>query len=67
MYTWGFFMITDTSKAVRFIRETLEEYKLREEALCDLEFMGFFDTALTDDVEEMKVYLTLKKDKTLQK
>ena len=67
MYTWGFFMITDTSKAVRFIRETLEEYKLREEALSDLEFMGFFDTALTDDVEEMKVYLTLKKDKTLQK
>lgn len=34
MYTWGFFMITDTSKAVRFIKETLEEYKLREEALA---------------------------------
>ena len=31
-----------------------EEYKLREEALVDEEFMEFFDKALTDDVEDMK-------------
>lgn len=62
MYTWGFFMITDTSKAVRFVKETLEEYKLRDESLVDEEFMEFFNTALTDDVEDMKLYLKLKKD-----
>lgn len=62
MYTWGFFMITDTSKAVRFIKETIEEYKLRDEALSDQEFMEFFNTALTDDVENMKLYLKVKED-----
>lgn len=62
MYTWGFFMITDTSKAVRFIKETIEEYKLRDEALSDQEFMEFFNTALTDDVEDMKLYLKVKED-----
>lgn len=67
MYTWGFFTITETGKAVRFIRETLEEYKIREEALVDEEFMGFFDTAVTDDIEDMKLYLKIEKDKTLQK
>jgi hypothetical protein len=69
MYTWGFFTITETGKAVRFIRETLEEYKIREEALLDKEFMEFFNKALTDDVEDMKLYLMLSKneDKTLQK
>lgn len=63
MYTWGFFMITDTSKAVRFIKETLEEYKLREEALVDKEFMEFFETALTDEVDDMKLYLILSNTK----
>ena len=69
MYTWGFFKITDTSKAVRFIKETLKEYKLQEEALADEEFMGFFDNAVTDDIQDMKLYLMLRKneDKTLQK
>ena len=69
MYTWGFFTITETGKAVRFIKETLEEYKLREEALLNEEFMEFFNKALTDDVEDMKLYLMLSKnkDKTLQK
>lgn len=62
MYTWGFLMITDTSKAVRFIKETIEEYKLRDEALSDQEFMEFFNTALTDDVEDMKLYLKVKED-----
>ena len=55
-------MITDTRKAVRFIKETIEEYKLRDEALSDQEFMGFFNTALTDDVEDMKLYLKVKED-----
>ena len=59
MYTWGFFMITDTSKAIRFIKETLEEYKLREEALVDKEFMEFYNTAIDDDMEDMKLYLML--------
>ncbi|MBE6146622.1 MAG: hypothetical protein E7171_08415 [Firmicutes bacterium] len=59
MYTWGFFMITDTSKAIRFIKETLEEYKLREEALVDKEFMEFYNTAVDDDMEDMKLYLIL--------
>ena len=59
MYTWGFFMITDTSKAIRFIKETLEEYKLREEALVDKEFMDFYNTAVDDDIEDMKLYLML--------
>ena len=69
MYTWGFFMITDTSKAIRFIKETLEEYKLREEALVDKEFMEFYNTAVDDDIDDMKLYLMLSKneDKTLQK
>ena len=69
MYTWGFFMITDTSKAIRFIKETLEEYKLREEALVDKEFMEFYNTAIDDDIDDMKLYLMLSKneDKTLQK
>lgn len=62
MYTWGFFMITDPGKAVRFIKETLEEYRLREDALSDKEFMGFFNTAVTDDVEDMKLYLKIKED-----
>lgn len=59
MYTWGFFMITDTSKAIRFIKETLEEYKLREEAIVDKEFMEFYNTAIDDDMEDMKLYLML--------
>ena len=59
MYTWGFFMITDTSKAIKFIKETLEEYKLREEALVDKEFMEFYNTAIDDDMEDMKLYLML--------
>ena len=59
MYTWGFFMITDTSKAIRFIKETLEEYKLREKALVDKEFMEFYNTAIDDDMEDMKLYLML--------
>lgn len=59
MYTWGFFMITDTSKAIRFIKETLEEHKLREEALVDKEFMEFYNTAIDDDMEDMKLYLML--------
>ena len=59
MYTWGFFMITDTSKAIQFIRETLEEYKLREEALVDKEFMEFYNTAIDDDMDDMKLYLML--------
>ena len=61
IYTWGLLKITQTGKAVRFIRETLEEYKLREEAINDPEFMEFFNNALIDDVEDMKLYLTLKK------
>jgi len=52
-------MITDTSKAIRFIKETLEEYKLREEALVDKEFMEFYNTAVDDDMEDMKLYLIL--------
>ena len=60
MYTWGFFMITDTSKAIKFIKETLEEYKLREEALVDKEFMDFYNTAVDDDIEDMKLYLMLR-------
>lgn len=60
MYTWGFFMITDTSKAIRFIKETLEEYKLREEALVDKEFMEFYNTAIDDDMDDMKFYLMLR-------
>lgn len=63
MYTWGFFMITDTSKAIRFIKETLEEYKLREEALVDKEFMEFYNTAIDDDMEDMKLYLMLSNTK----
>lgn len=63
MYTWGFFMITDTSKAIRFIKETLEEYKLREEALVDKEFMEFYNTAVDDDIDDMKLYLTLSNTK----
>lgn len=59
MYTWGFFMITDTSKAIRFIKETLEEYKLREEALVDKEFMEFYNMAIDDDMDDMKLYLML--------
>ena len=59
MYTWGFFMITDTSKAIRFIKETLEEYRLREEALVDKEFMEFYNTAIDDDIDDMKLYLML--------
>lgn len=60
MYTWGFFMITDTSKAIKFIKETLEEYKLKEEALVDKEFMDFYNTAVDDDIEDMKLYLMLR-------
>ena len=59
MYTWGLFKITEIGKAVRFIKETLEEYKLREEALSDEEFMEFFNTSLTDEVDDMKLYLKI--------
>lgn len=63
IYTWGLFKITEISKAVRFIKETLEEYKLREEALSDEDFMEFFETALTDEVDDMKLYLMLRNTK----
>lgn len=63
IYTWGLFKITEISKAVRFIKETLEEYKLREEALSDEDFMEFFETALTDEVDDMKLYLMLSNTK----
>ena len=63
MYTWGFFMITDTSKAIKFIKETLEEYNLREEALVDKEFMEFYNTSIDDDMEDMKLYLMLSNTK----
>ena len=59
MYTWGFFMITDTGKAVAYAREMIEKYKLREEAINDPEFMNFFSTTLTDNIEDMKLYLKL--------
>ena len=64
MYTWGFFTITETSKALKILRESIEEYKLREEALVDSEFMEFFNTSLTDDIEDVMIY-SLKKDKTM--
>ena len=59
MYTWGFFMITDTGKAVAFAKEMIEMYKLREEAINNPEFMEFFNTTLTDDIEDMRLYLKL--------
>ena len=64
MYTWGFLTITETSKALKILRESIEEYKLREEALVDSEFMEFFNTSLTDDIEDVMIY-SLKKDKTM--
>ena len=62
MYTWGFFTITETGKAIKFVKEKKEEYKLRDEALVDSEFMEFFNTSLTDDIEDVQIY-SLKKDK----
>lgn len=59
MYTWGFFKITEVSKTIKFIKETIEEYKLRDEALTDDEFMKFIDDSLNDEVEYMKTYLML--------
>ena len=63
IYTWGFFTITETGKAIKFVKEKKEEYKLRDEALVDSEFMEFFNTSLTDDIEDVQIY-SLKKDKT---
>lgn len=62
MYTWGFFTITETSKAIRFIKEKNEEYKLRDEALKDDEFMMFFNNEFDESIDDVKVY-TLKKNK----
>ena len=67
IYGWGFFKITEIGKAVRFVREKIEEYKIREEALADSEFMEFYNSIFSEDVDDMKLYLMLKKDKTLQK
>lgn len=63
VYTWGFFMITDTSKAVSWVKDTIEKYKLREEALSDEEFMEFYNSTLTDDVEDIRLYLKLSNTK----
>ena len=62
MYTCGFFTITETSKAIRFIKEKNEEYKLRDEALKDDEFMMFFNNEFDESIDDVKVY-TLKKNK----
>jgi rubrerythrin len=64
MYTWGFFKITETGKAIRFIKETIEQYRMLEESLVDKEFMNFFNEAIDDEVDDVKMYLRL--DKTLQ-
>lgn len=60
MYTWGFFTITDTSNALKIVKESIEEYKVREDALADKEFMEFFDTIVRDDIEDVLIY-SLKK------
>ena len=60
MYTWGFFTITETGKALKFVRETIEEYKIREEALLDKEVMGLLDKVMNDDTDDMRIY-SLKK------
>ena len=56
-------MITDTSKAVSWVKDTIEKYKLREEALSDEEFMEFYNSTLTDDVEDIRLYLKLSNTK----
>lgn len=60
MYTWGFLTITDTSKALNILRESIEEYKVREDALSDSEFMNFFNTSMSDDIDNVMIY-SLKK------
>ena len=60
MYTWGFFTITEMNKALKFVREIIEEYKIREEALLDKEVMGLLDKAMNDDIDDMKMYIVRK-------
>lgn len=62
MYSFGFFTITETGQALRFIRDSIEEYKIREEALLDREVMDFLNKEIDDDVDDIKVYL-MKKNK----
>ena len=62
MYTWGFFTITETGKAIKFVKEKKEEYKLRDEALKDAEFMMFYNNEFDESIDDVKVY-TLKKNK----
>ena len=62
MYSFGFFTITETGQALKFIRDSIEDYKLREEALLDREIMDFLNKEIDNDVDDIKVYL-MKKNK----
>lgn len=62
MYSWGFFTITETGKAIKFIKDTLEEYKLHEEVIHDESLLEFIHTEITDDIEDVRLYL-MKKSK----
>lgn len=61
MYTGGFFMITDVGNAINWVKQIKDNYKLRDEALADKEFMEFFSSILNDDVHDMNLYLRLRK------
>ena len=60
IYTWGFLAITDTSKALKILRDSIEEYKVREDALKDESFMKFFNEEISEEVDNVMIY-SLKK------
>lgn len=62
MYMWAFFKVTEARNSINYIKESIELYKLREEAILDDKFMEFIDSALTSEVEDMKMFLKRKKD-----
>ena len=63
MYLWAIGKITNANEAISYIKETIEEFRLRDEALAEGEHVEFVKNEITDDVYDMKLYLTLKNNR----
>lgn len=58
MYTWGFWATTDSKDALNYVKKSIEEYKLREEAILDNNVMDMMAEVLDND---LKLYMVKNK------
>ncbi len=62
LYTWGFFKITDVGEAKKFLKEATMQYKLREEAMQEEDFMKMYsDIFNSSDIKNIMMYMKVKK------